>query len=221
MTTKRVPAVTLGATGLFFAGAAIVRIRADETGPDAAEALASAAWLASHSLAMAAFVLLVPAVIALHGLAQGQARVIVVLTWLGTALILPYYGAETFALAAAGEYALATGDMAVVAAIEAFRWAPLPMAAFGTGLILLGVAGAILLRSTWHGPLLVRLGGVLTGIGLLTYLPQFFLPLSVRTGHGVLLGAGLVLLAGCLIRYGTPHASSTVVRQEATPSSAW
>jgi hypothetical protein len=46
----------------------------------------------------------------------------------------------------------------------------------------------------------MRIGLVLTAIALLTYLPQFFFPPSGRIGHGIVLAAGLLLLAYALLR---------------------
>ena len=46
----------------------------------------------------------------------------------------------------------------------------------------------------------MRVGGVLAGAALATYLPQFFLSPELRIGHGVLLGAGLVILAAGVLR---------------------
>jgi hypothetical protein len=41
----------------------------------------------------------------------------------------------------------------------------------------------------------LRIGGLLVGAALATYLPQFFLAPSLRITHGVVLAAGCLLLA--------------------------
>ena len=217
--------------GMLFAAYPMLRPYAAETTMAGAEAWASTAWTASHTFGMVAFILLVPVFLALRGQvlsaggvasadttpraagkggpagAEGAGRsraadVTLVLAWVGTALVLPYYGAETFALGRAGEHAMVTGDIGVLAAIEEFRWEPLAMTMFGLGLLALAGAGVALVRVAWHDTGLLRIGGFLTSIGLGTYLVQFFLPAAGRIGHGLVLGAGLVILAVWLFRRG-------------------
>ena len=49
--------------------------------------------------------------------------------------------------------------------------------------------------TTWRDGGLVSWGGILAGIGLILYLPQFFWPPPVRIAHGLLLAAGCLWLA--------------------------
>ena len=64
------------------------------------------------------------------------------------------------------------------------------MACFAVGLIALALVGGRLIHGTW-----ASVGGMLAGAGLLTFLPQFFTPGPVRIVHGLVLSAGLALLA--------------------------
>ena len=69
------------------------------------------------------------------------------------------------------------------------------MACFAVGLIALALVGGRLIHGTWASGGGARLGGMLAGAGLLTFLPQFFTPGPVRIVHGLVLSAGLALLA--------------------------
>ena len=115
--------------------------------------------------------------------------------WLAVVLLLPYYGAEAYGLGAVGRYAR-DGHTEVLTVAESFRYAPFEVTTFGVGLMLLAVVGGLLVRATWgvaDGP--ARLGGALTGLGLATFLPQFFAAPELRMAHGVVLGLGLAVLA--------------------------
>ncbi|MGC0144853.1 hypothetical protein [Pseudactinotalea sp. Z1732] len=214
MISSRWGVAALGAAGALFAMYPILRPYAeDEITMAGAASWASPAWLISHMFGIVAFILLAPGLLVWQrqavpgfsdgagrsdagqaGRVGGAARATVALAWLGSVLVLPYYGAETFALGAAGEHALTVGDVEVLAAVESFRLAPVPMTMFGVGLLALAGAGIALIVSTRPGAGLARWGGLLAGLGLATYLPQFFVPAAGRIGHGLVLGIGLVLL---------------------------
>lgn len=115
--------------------------------------------------------------------------------WLAVAGLLPYYGAEAFGLHALGAYVVGGGDSGALAVADDFRYGTLPMTFFAVGLVSLAFVGARVI-SGWGRTLdLPGVGAWLAGLGLLTYLPQFFTPGPVRIAHGVALGAGLVILA--------------------------
>jgi hypothetical protein len=89
---------SLAAAGVLFVVYPRVRLWGDSTPDRMAAAFASPFWLVAHLAAMAAFVLVGAGLTALPGRAALVARVA------GTALVLPCYGAEAFALhALAGE----------------------------------------------------------------------------------------------------------------------
>lgn len=185
---------------LVFAAYPALRPYTDETTLDGARAFASGAWAASHTAGMVGFVVLPLGLLALaqHAdLGRGRAAA-VVLAWLGGALVLPYYGAETFGLAVVGARAAADGDPGLLSLAEEFRTGALPVTTFGLGLLLLAAAGVALAASTWRTR--ARWGGTLAGAALVLYLPQFFAPPAARIGHGALLGVGCALLATALLR---------------------
>jgi hypothetical protein len=192
-------------SGLALAAYPMLRPYGSETGLDGARAFASTAWPVSHLLGMVGFITLALALQSLtstprtarHGrTARGTAT----LAWLAAAFLLPYYGAEAFGLHALGAYAAESGDVAALEVANAFRFAPLAMTTFAIGLLLLLLVGLRLGVGFWRSTAVGRVGGILAGAGAVTYLPQFFGTPALRVGHGVLLGAGLVLLGLAVAR---------------------
>ena len=115
--------------------------------------------------------------------------------WLAVALLLPYYGAEAYGLNELGRYATEHGDAGVLDVADAFRYAPFEMTTFALGLFVLVMVGGRIAHGMWRSGRLGRTAGILAGLGLATYLPQFFGTPEVRIAHGVVLGLGLVLMA--------------------------
>jgi hypothetical protein len=172
------PAVLLGLAGVLFVAYPVVRPWGDSTVAGAAAAFSSPAWVAAHLAAVAGFVLV--------GLAlRGFGRAAEVTWWVGTGLVLPYYGAEVFALHVLGQR-LSGQQLSDLA--EAIRLGPAAAVVFVAGLVALAVAGVLVA---------VREGVVALpfAVGMVAFLPQFFAGPEVRIAHGVLLGVGLVLLA--------------------------
>ncbi len=186
--------------GLALAAYPALRPYGPESGAEGAADFASTAWLASHALAMVGFVLLAfvlrSAVVSTPWPWAGQpVRKAESRMWVAVALLLPYYGAEAFGLHALGGYAQEHGDGRVLDVADSFRYAPLAMTTFAVGLVLLAFVGARLGHGLWHSGAVGRAGGVLAGLGLATYLPQFFGAPGLRVAHGLVLGLGLVLMA--------------------------
>lgn len=197
-----VAAGALAVAGVLFVAYPALRPYSDESTLDGAAALSSTAWVVAHLLAMAAFVLL--ALGLARALPRGRSgRTAVVTAWLGTALILPYYGVETFGLQVIAQRALDDGDASLLALADTLHTGGIAVVVFGAGLVLLAVAGAALGLALWSGGGVVRLGGLLAGSGLVLYVPQYFAPGGLRIAHGVILGVGLVLLAAVAWRTGT------------------
>ena len=202
----RTPAVAgLTVSGLAFAAYPLLRPYGPETGQGFAADLASPLWLASHVLGMVGFTALA---LALRALATTGTpwrwtgrplRTVETRMWLALALLLPYYGAEAYGLSAVGRHAL-RGDTGVLAVADSFRMAPFEVTTFTTGLLLLLLVGGRLAHGTWAAGGTTRVGGLLTGVGLATYLPQFFATPEVRMAHGIVLGLGLVVLARSVAR---------------------
>lgn len=198
--------VGLAVSGLAFAGYPLLRPYGPETGASFAADLASTAWLAAHVLAMVGFTALAFALRSLvvsgtpwHW-AGRPLREVETRMWLALALLLPYYGAEAYGLNAVGRHALDSGDTAVLMVADSFRYAPFEIATFSFGLLLLMLVGGRLVHGTWHAGGATRAGGLLAGLGLVAYLPQFFAAPELRMAHGMVLGLGLLLLARSVSR---------------------
>lgn len=187
-------------SGLAFAAYPALRPYGPESGLAGAADLASTAWLVAHVLGMVGFVGLALVLRAAahrptwewtgRPVREAESRM-----WLAVALLLPYYGAEAYGLGALGRYAVDQGDAGVLEVADAFRYAPFAVTTFSLGLLLLVLVGGRLAHGFWNTGALGRTGGLLAGLGLATYLPQFFGTSGLRVAHGVGLGLGLVLMA--------------------------
>lgn len=186
--------------GVAFVAYPALRPYGPETGQQGAADLGSTLWLVSHSLGMVGFVALALGLRAAvahtpwhwsgTSLPATETR-----AWLAVAFLLPYYGAETFALNEMARHATATGQWEAMEVVEAFRYAPLAMTVFGIGLLMLLLVAGRLVMGLWHAGTPARTGALLAAVGLATYLPQFFGTPEVRIIHGLVLAAGLATLA--------------------------
>lgn len=197
--------IGLVVAGLAFIAYPALRPYGPESGASGAADFAAEAWLVAHAFGMLGFVALALTLRRAAAtspwpwngrpLREAETRM-----WLAVALLLPYYGAEAYGLHELGRYAVRTGDVGVLAVADEFRYAPLEVTTFALGLLALVLVGGRLIRGLWSSGLIARAGGLLAGLGLVTYLPQFFGPAGIRVAHGVVLGLGLVLMAVSLSR---------------------
>ena len=205
VTTRTTTVAGLLVAGVSFAAYPALRPYGPETGTTGAADFGSTAWLAAHVFGMVGFVALAFALRAAadgppwrwtgHPVRKAETRM-----WLAVALLLPYYGAEAYGLNELGRYATEHGDAGVLDVADAFRYAPFEMTTFTLGLLALVLVGARLAHGLWRSGRLGRTAGILAGLGLATYLPQFFGTPEVRIAHGALLGLGLVLMAVAALR---------------------
>jgi len=201
----RAAAAALAVAGILFALYPALRPYTDETTLDGARAFASTAWIVSHALGMLGFIGLAVGLLGLHVARAGagdskRSFLALLMTWIGAGLVLSYYGAEAYGLRVVGRLAVRTGDAGLLDLAHQIRFGP-GVVLFGAGLVLLAAAGIMTALTAARDRRLVRWGGVLTGICLALYLPQFFGPPPVRIAHGVLLAVGcLWLAAGLWIR---------------------
>jgi hypothetical protein len=180
---------TASASALAFAGVMFLLYPAlrpwnDESTPAGAQAsMASAVWVVSHLCAMLGF-MAVPLGV------RGLSRLGVLLTWAGAGLTLPYYGAEAFGLHGAAR----AGVPDLVALAEHVRFSPVAVATFGVGLMALATGAVVIVGAVWRSNL-PRWSPVLFAFGLVSFIPQFYLPAPLRIAHGVVLAVGCWWLA--------------------------
>ena len=214
-TRIRAGAVALAAAGVLFLAYPALRPWHNEgTVAGATASMSSLAWVFAHFFAMLAFILMPLGLLALRAAlaatrAEPLALTAAVLAWIGSGLVLPYYGAEDFGLhAIAGSAEPRAGLLSLVHAV---RYQPLAMTIFGTGLLLLLAAAAIMAAiAVWRSDVLPRTSAILFATGMALFLPQFFGPAPIRIAHGMLLAAGSIILAAALwASAGRPRAAVT------------
>ena len=191
--------------GFMVAGVALaaypaLRPYGPEAGLGGAADFGATAWLLAHALGMLGFVTLAftlrAAALRPPWAWSGRpVREVETRAWLAFALLLPYYGAEAYGLNEIGRYATDHGEPGVLDVADAFRYAPFEITTFTLGLFALLLVGGRLAHGMWRTGTLGRTGGLLAGLGLMTYLPQFFGTPALRVSHGLVLGLGLVLMA--------------------------
>jgi hypothetical protein len=187
--SRRVTALVLAA--VCFAAYPMLRGYGDESGMQGADLYARDAWLVAHLLGMAGFVLVGYGLRVVDAFAHRWALA-------GAFLVLPYYGAEAFGLHALGQRIVETGHADMTEAADVFRYNPMAISMFALGWaawFVVGVRLLVLARESIGGQ---RVALALTGLALVTYLPQFFLSPTGRVSHGVVLALGLLTLAAAV-----------------------
>jgi hypothetical protein len=185
--------IALAFAGVMFLLYPAVRPWNDETTQAGAQAsMGSDAWVASHFFAMLGFIAVPLALLALRRVVPGRLTTAALLTgWIGAGLTLPYYGAEDFGLH--GAALSSTADL--VALADEVRYGPVAATTFAVGLALLAASGVLTAVAVWRSGVLPRWAGVVFGLGLALFIPQFYLGPAARIAHGVLLALGCWLLA--------------------------
>jgi hypothetical protein len=197
MSRIRLGAAALGLAGVMFVLDPVFRPWQDETTTAGATAsMGSTNWVVAHFFAMIGFILAPLGLLALAKVVAGTparslAGAAFATTWIGAGLTLPYYGAEDFGLHAAAKW----GVPDLVEFAEALRYNGLAITMFGAGLVLVAVGGVLAAVAAWRSGVLAKASGLAYAAGMVLFLPQFFGPSAVRIGHGILLGAGAIVLA--------------------------
>ncbi|MGE9350405.1 hypothetical protein ACQP60_13150 [Isoptericola variabilis] len=199
----------------------VLRPWPDESVPSLAlaEAFASDRWVLAHLCGIAGLGLLAPTFLGLRALLRGgaapgaaapggrAATAAVVTAWVGAALCALYFGAEIFGIRTIAQAALRAQDPALLSDVDVLREQPAAMTLFGLGLALVAAAGLLAAVALWRAGR-PRWVGVPLAVGLLLYLPQFFGTPAVRVGHGVLVAAGLLLVAWAVWRAPVPDTTT-------------
>lgn len=175
-----------------------------------AEAFADPRWVIAHLAGAAAFVMLalLAHVVVASGVREQTvrrrspvARIARYGTALGAALVLPYYGAETFALHEIGRAAVAGSPVDVVELSDSIRMNLAAVTLFGGGLLLVA-AGTICLAIVAARVGVAAWAAWPLGVLAALILPQFALPPVGRMVYGVAFLLAAVLFAVGWVRRG-------------------
>ncbi|WP_188196310.1 hypothetical protein [Nonomuraea sp. SYSU D8015] len=194
--SSRLTSAAFAACGILFLLYPAIRPWGDD-----AAAMASTAWVAGHAAAMFGFVLLGLAVLGLHRLLGDRLSVrAAVMTWIGAGLTLPYYGAEDFGLNVIAQRSLRDGAPALMELAEQFRYGPVALTMFASGLLLLAAGTIMAAVAVWRSGTLPRWSGTALALGFALFIPQFFGPYPLRIAHGALIMIGGLWLAVAVTR---------------------
>ncbi len=169
--------------GLMFALYPALRPYSNEVGSAGVDAFASSSWVLAHTFAMLGFIALGLAV--LFGGRRSDPAVVT--TWIGVGLVLPYYGAETFALHALGVDAAANSNPDLIDLADPIRYSPVQSVMFGLGLVSIAVGLVIFALRNRYAMVLAA--------GFILFLPQFYAPPALRIAHGLLIAVGAIIAA--------------------------
>ncbi|HWK92495.1 MAG TPA: hypothetical protein VNR17_09545 [Luteimicrobium sp.] len=171
--------------------------------PELARAMASDRWIVAHLCGAAAIAVWpwATALVARLLPAGRAARAAVVTGGAGAALVLPYFGAEIFAIHELAGRAATAWDPTFLDAIEDVRLQPVAATMFASGLVLLAASGVLLAVAWWAAQAgAARWAAVPLAAALVLFLPQFFAGEPVRVAHGLLAGLAAWLLAAAVVR---------------------
>lgn len=205
-TGAQLGAVSLALAGILFALFPLLRPWHNEaTAVGAVEAFGSAAWVVSHLAGALGFVLVPLGLLAVLGRigrgSVGRSMVIgLVMCWLGTGLLLPFFGAETFGLNAVANASSDGEPVDILDLSGRIRMGAAAVTTFGLGLLTVAIASIVVALAVSRSGRYPRYAAVLFAVGYATYLPQFFGPPWLRTIHGILLALGLLVLAIATLR---------------------
>jgi hypothetical protein len=203
---SRLTSAAFAAGGILFLLYPAIRPSSDD-----AVAMASTAWVAGHAAAMLGFVLLGLAALGLHQVLGDRLSLrAAVVTWIGAGLTLPYYGAEDFGLNVIAQRSLRDQAPALMELAQEFRYGPVAITMFTTGLLLLAAGAVMAAVSVWRSGVLPRWSATPLALGFALFVPQFFAPYPLRIAHGVLIMIGALWLATALVTAGRRARSATV-----------
>lgn len=185
-------AFAMSAAGVLLVLYPAIRPFSDEVTLEGATAFASGAWILAHTLAILGFILLTLGFLAVYFRLAGEnherlALRSLVVWWVGLGLVLPYYGAEAFALHAIGQAAISQQDVGLVSLANAVRTGPgLPI--FGAGLVFMGIGAVMMAVAVWRSKALPGWGAALVASQ------------PVRVIHGGIIAVGCIWLAAGMLR---------------------
>ncbi|MBP1965620.1 hypothetical protein [Paenibacillus aceris] len=200
----RFATVALAISGILFVLYPAIRPFSDEVSLLGAAAFASTEWIIAHVMAMLGFILLTFGILGLHLFLQEATldRLAFrgfVLSWLGTGLTLPFYGAEVFGLHAIGQVAIKQQNSDLVSLANVVRFGP-GFIMILVGLLLLAIGCIMAAVAIWKSRTLPKWSGIPLALGFLLYIPQFMGTQPIRVAHGLIVAIGCLWIAVSLWR---------------------
>ncbi|GCE12726.1 hypothetical protein [Tengunoibacter tsumagoiensis] len=216
---RYVSAVAFVVAGILLVLYPLLRPFSDETSLQGAHAFASPLWLLAHLLAVVGFILTTLGLLGLSRVLQntGVERLMslaLIMTWIGVGLILPYYGAEVFALNVIGQEVVRQQNLALMPLVNAIRFGP-AVYVFAVGLLFLAIGPILAAIAIWRSGVVFKWSGIPFALGFALYLPQFFGDQPIRVLHGLLLTLGCIWLAVSLVRAQKSHEQKHLTGQVA------
>jgi len=201
----RLAALSLGVCGVLFVLYPALRPFSDEVSLQGKAAFAAPGWIVAHVLAMIGFILLILGLVGLHlslrdTPGEHLAFQALIVSWIGTGLLLPFYGAEAFGLHAIGQAALSQQNAALLALANDVRTGP-GLIVFLVGLVLLAAGTIMAAVAIWRSGKYSKWSGVPFALGFALFIPQFFGTQPLRILHGLLIAAGCLWIAMNLWTY--------------------
>jgi hypothetical protein len=188
-------------SGLFFVLFPMVRPFFDESSLQGAREFASTQWVLAHTFGIGGFILLTIGFLGVYVCLQETEvdRWVfrgLALSWVGTGLTLPFFGAEAFSLQVIGEAAVNQNNPALIPLVNQVRFGP-GIILITTGLILVAAATILLASAIWRSNVLPRWSGVPLAMGFAVYIPQLqgdpsFQPIRIVVGLVIALGCGWI-----------------------------
>ncbi|NHW36341.1 hypothetical protein GQF04_17360 [Paenibacillus aceris] len=121
------------------------------------------------------------------------------MSWLGTGLTLPFYGAEVFGLHAIGQVAIKQQNSDLVSLANVVRFGP-GFIMILVGLLLLAIGCIMAAVAIWKSRTLPKWSGIPLALGFLLYIPQFMGTQPIRVAHGLIVAIGCLWIAVSLWR---------------------
>lgn len=203
----RLSAVFFILSGIFLTLFPLVRPFFDESTLQGAAEFASTRWVIAHALGMGGFIMLSLGFLGVYLLLrptklERRTFVALVLSWIGTGLTLPFFGAEAFGLQVIGHTAVTQNSTALLPLVNSVRFGP-GIFFIGSGLLMIAVASIVLATAIWSSKILPKWSGLPIAIGFVVYIPQlqgapFFQP--IRIAVGILIVAGCIWIARGMFR---------------------
>lgn len=182
--------IRLACGGVLLAAYIVLRPWGPDGEPDDVSAWGDVRWPLTHLAAVLGFVAIASGIHAMTRESRSR-RLIDASSWTAVAMLLPYYGAEAYALHAIAEHGVS--DETRLA--EAIRMGGIQASTFAIGWLALAVLGFAFVLELRHQGLRTKAAAWTLAAGLATYLPVFYLPPAARVAHALLVGAAAVAVA--------------------------